>query len=66
MNIATPSAGKTTHPADACAKLNHLADELEQAAYALAGQLEALTVARLILMSHEVSQISDSLNQKTD
>lgn len=42
-------------------RLHDLAQALENTAYDLAGQLESLTVARLILMSHEVSQIAEQL-----
>lgn len=42
-------------------RLLDLAQALENTAYDLAGQLESLTVARLILMSHEVSQIAEQL-----
>lgn len=44
--------------------LENLSRDLEKVGYELAGHLEALSVARLMLMSHETNQIAELLRRR--
>lgn len=50
-------------PVIAQQKLLAMSESLETMAYDLAGHLESLTIARLILMSHEVAQIAGQVGR---